>query len=336
METAQAYQEQSQQAVDAKVINSGVSKEREDRILKKQGHQQSNMDGIVMDMYQQKAELERLTYMNESVPKQVYMRLCYKIKAKDPLKELDRKRQEILADVQVLELEQERYDSQIDNLDEKIKEVNEWVYDSDNTLREREEKKEALLEELSYEQQEVENCRDAYKNAANKEEKGNLLEMVRGYETSRAEKEARIRQLGDDISKASQSFNEFYDEQEMLKESKNKFLEVKNSVNDMQGDLIFLARQFNNIVQDGGFGPLATAELLLALQNKMQGYVKIAESIEQISDNQYGAIKKMSETGKPLKDKFNKKKKTRDINVNRRTEDEVQRAKERRENLYKI
>ena len=30
METTQAYQEQSQQAVDAKVINSGVSKERED------------------------------------------------------------------------------------------------------------------------------------------------------------------------------------------------------------------------------------------------------------------------------------------------------------------
>jgi chromosome segregation ATPase len=336
METIQAYQEQSQQAVDAKVINSGVAKEREDRILKKAGHQQSNMDGIVMDMYQQKAELERLTYMDEGVAKQLYMRACYRLKVKEPLKELDRKRQEILADVQVLELEQDRYNAQIENLDEKIKDANGWVFDSDKTLREREEKKEALLEELSYEQQEVENCREAYKTAASKEEKGNLLEMVRGYEASRSEKEAQIRQLDDEISKASQSFNEFYDEQEMLKESKNNFLDVKQSVNDMQNDLVFLARQFNNIVQDGGFGPLATAELLAALQHKMGGYVNMAKRLKEITEGQYAAIGKMAETGKPIKEEFAKSRKNRNNKVNRKTEDEVQRAKERRESLYRI
>jgi len=336
METAQAYQEQSQQAVDAKVINSGVAKEREDRILKKSGNAQASMDGIVMDMYQQKTELERLTYLDEGVLTQVYMKACYKFGLKEPLKELDKKRQEILADVQVLELEQERYKGQIDNLDEKIKETHGWVYDSDKILREKEEKKDALLEELSYEQQEVENCREAYKTSTNKEERGNLLEMVRGYETSRAEKEAQIRQLDTEISKASQSFNEFYDEQELLKESKNKFLDVQQSVNDMQNDLVFLARQFNNIVQEGGFGPLATAELLSALQSKMNGYVNMAKRLQSITEGQYITIRKMAEKGKPLKKEFEKNSKKRDEKVGRRTEDEVQRAKERRQNLYSI
>ena len=122
----------------------------------------------------------------------------------------------------------------------------------------------------------------------------------------------------------------------MLKEAKNNFLYVKQAVADMQSDLVFLARQFGNIVQEGGYGPLATAELLSALQHKMGKYVNMGKKLKKITDEQYVAIRTMGDAGKIVKKEFQDTRKAKTMTVSKNKEDEVQRAKERRETLWAI
>lgn len=312
---------------------SGVPKDREAVILQ-EVVVPSDLGSVVDRLEDNTNKVERLTYAKKPVLTKTWMKICYKTGIKDPFVELGKQKDTLIGKVNILEREKKTYLTEIAKLDKtEINEKRDWVYDSERVLTEKEMRKDDITRELGREQQDLEQLKAEY-DGSPIEEKKKIADMVRGCEASMMLRQTELEDLDGQIEKASEKFNEYFDDLETLRSIKAYNMSFVQGIKKMQRDYRYAIKQFDKVIQCNGKGPIDTGRLLVMLGKDLQDYVTEVKVLKEITEDQLDCANEIPNSIEDTRAKMGEQDSKRIQQVKLISENEIARAKERRQKLF--
>jgi len=332
--TAQAmYDGQDMKDIEDRVMNPGVDPDREAEILQKNKDKSVTVDEI-LKMYEGTDSIRDLTFKDKTPIQQTMLKLCYTVGLTSPEAELTKTKKAYDKKASLLEQMKTSYREEKKSIEEDITEEKGWVYDCDKIIEQKENEKEELEKELAYESEEVKKCKAAYKTAPSKEQKEELIEMVRGYDESKAVKETKIEQLEDDIEVASDSFNDHYDDWQDLKADRNDQVCMLRAVNKLQRGYKRVAKSYDKILKKSNKGKITDCKLIALLMKDLQTAFDAKKDVDQALKKQRKVIKRGPDFVEQQETLNRQDREKEEEDIKRTAGESVNKARERRTSLY--
>jgi septal ring factor EnvC (AmiA/AmiB activator) len=323
------YQDTTRQAEG--LVNGPVPMDRQNRIRRKE-QQPMSMDGIVKNLYSLKDAVRIQTYTGKALPVQLYMRVCYAMKLKDPRAELDKKRRLLVQDDAMLEEDKTQYRADMERLDAEIKGKLGWVYDSDKMLDDLEKERDQITNELGNEKQDMATCENLSTEAG--QDGVELKGIARGCQADSMLKAARLNELEEEIADISTSLNEFYDEKDFLEAEKINYRSAIQALTDTQNQSRYLARMYSMMIKQSGPDAIATGEKLGLAQARISITAPELEQLQTITEKYFTNIRNFHKTVPDVMAKHKDKVKDQKLELAQISVNQVQKANERRKNLH--
>jgi hypothetical protein len=333
--TAQAtYDGEDMKEIEGRVMNSGVSQNRQAEILQQNTPFGESIDGVIAKISSGTGEIQDLTLQGKSGFQQAVLRACYAIGIKSPEGELAKAKEGYESRSRLLENMKEGYQNNKKTIDDEILDERGWVFDCDKVLQQKESEKEELEKELAYEAEEVKKCKAAYKAAPTKEQKEELIEMVRGYDTSRGAKEKKIEDLTDEVEIASDSFNDHYEDLQELQSDRNEQIQLIQATAHLQRGYRRVARTYSKILEKSNKGKITDCKLLGVLAADLNAAKDAKTQLEQIHRERKAGIAGIPAAIKQAHQEDVSRNEEETAQVKRVSEAGVNLARQRRAKLY--
>ena len=315
-------------------MDAGVSQERRAEILQQNASPTESIEGVIAKITSGTDDIRVLTLKDKSMFQQAVLKACYAIGITNPESELEKTKTGYESKSRLLENLKGEYQTNKTDLETEIKHEQGWVFDSDKILEELEGSKETLEKELGYETEEIKKCKAAYKTVPTKDQKEELIEMVRGYDASKTSKDQKIEQLEEEIEMASDSFNDHYDDLQDLRSDKNEEVQILQAISHLQKGYKRVAKTYGKIIKKSNKGKITDCKLLAALAGDLNSAKSAKQELEQIHKKRKAGIAGIPAAIQQSNIAETAGKEEETAQVKRVSEAGVHLAKQRRSKLY--
>ena len=332
----QKYHEASSAIVDDRIMPSDVSQERADAILQRNNNYAGSIEGVLTDISSGTNDLREISMRGKSTLQQTILAACYAIGINSPERVLEKTKDGFERKAHMLEGMKEQYQEKKKTIDDDITSEKSWVYDADKILQEKEGRQKALEKELAYEAGEVETCRNAYSDTDDKEGREALIEMVRGYEASRSAKEKEIEDLDEEITNASDSFNEHFEDLQELQADRNEVVQMLQATSQLQRGYRRVARTYGKVLEKSIAGKIDDCRLLGALAQDLQSVRNDEKELRDINRKRKDAVSRIPQAIRSQQIEESNKIELDTAKTKRESEAGVKLARERRAKMFSI
>lgn len=294
-------------------------------------------------------DLKDLSYRSKGFLSRQYLKVAYALHMTDPLTELQKTRDDVEGRISVDEDKIKALDERMDSIDKMLDGVNKEgkVIDKRATRKMMKSAEALYLEyetDLKNEESQLEIDRVNMKAAEDryyqitedtpeaKAEQQQLVEAYHAFEQAITEREAKIKDLKDNLANVSRKYNTYFANvaraegfKAKVEKQKESLLQDKGVLEGISYDLQFLL----NMADVNGSGAVAITTLILDNQSQVEQYHGLIDGLEKISQRQDEIVDRLPDIIQTHEDKVEEAKTKDNDKLNKNKEAQIELARQR-------